>query len=181
MAVDLQQIQRLARQVQDGMLKREDFQAQVAALKGQALAAGRQAVQQRTTAARPAQVRHTGAPIVESGPDIRAGARTFSLTLALLALAVIAFAAVSAARGDAPRLTLPTFDLPRIAIPDSSSDRRRDAERSAAQDEAPKPPDAAATFDPVRAREESLRAAEAVPMGERPQGGPPPKPEAAKP
>lgn len=135
MAVDLQALQQLARELQDGKLTRESFQAQVQALKTRGMAAGREAAVQRI-----APPTHTSAPIVEAGPDVRAGIRTFSWTIALLALAVIAIAGVSAARGDAaawrlPSVRLPAFDLDRARS--RSPERVEDAPEE-------KPPAAAA-------------------------------------
>ncbi len=136
MAVDLQQeVQRLAGLVQSGEITRETFQAQVKELKGRAKAAARDAATNRRL--RPVVVQHRSSPIVESGPDVRAGARTFSWTLALLALAVIAVAAVSSARGDTsvwrmPSLDLPEFSAPRIRLPERAPPPPKPPEAEAA-------------------------------------------------
>jgi len=118
MAVDLNaEVQRLARLMQQGGLTREDFQAQVRVLKEQARETARDTARDAVALRGQATHAHRGTPIVESGPDIRAGARTFSWTLALMALAVIAVATVSAARGDSRAWRMPSLDLPRFELP----------------------------------------------------------------
>lgn len=79
--------------------------------------AQRYAAAQQAVARARAQDRASRGTIVESGPDLRAGAGKMSLMVALAALAAAGFGAFAMATGEDFGLTLPSLTMPDLSAP----------------------------------------------------------------